>query len=78
MSFMQSALPLSMSVLVLSQKLLSSTVTCKRLDPDQDRRSVGPDLVPNCLQGLSVDNKSGHYRGMNLNSSMFTVYLHAG
>ena len=24
------------------------------LDPDQDRRSVGPDLVPNCLQTLSL------------------------
>ena len=27
------------------------------LDPDQDRRSVGPDLGPNCLQRLSADNK---------------------
>ena len=26
----------------------------KRLDPDQDRHSVGPDLVPNCLQRLSA------------------------
>ena len=24
------------------------------LDPDQDRRSVGPDLSPNCLQRLST------------------------
>ena len=24
------------------------------LDPDQDRRSVGPDLTPNCLQRLLV------------------------
>ena len=24
------------------------------LDPDQDRRSVGPDLGPNCLQRLSA------------------------
>ena len=29
------------------------------LDPDQDRRCVGPDLGPNCLQILSVDDKSG-------------------
>ena len=29
--------------------------TLKRLDPDQDRRSVGPDLDPNCLQRVSVD-----------------------
>ena len=30
------------------------------LDPDQDRHSVGPDLGPNCLQRLSVDDKSPH------------------
>ena len=28
------------------------------LDPDQDRRSVGPDLSPKCLQRLSADDKS--------------------
>ena len=28
------------------------------LDPDQDRRSVGPDLGPNCLQRLSAADKS--------------------
>ena len=28
------------------------------LDPDQDRRSVVPDLGPNCLQRLSADDKS--------------------
>ena len=27
--------------------------------PDRDRRSVGPDLGPNCLQRLSADDKSG-------------------
>ena len=26
-----------------------------RLDPDQARHFVGPDLAPNCLQKLSVD-----------------------
>ena len=26
------------------------------LDQDQDPRSVGPDLGPNCLQRLSADN----------------------
>ena len=30
-----------------------------RLDPDQDQCSVGSDLGPNCLQGLSADDKSG-------------------
>ena len=28
----------------------------KRLDPDQDRHLVSPDLGPNCLQRLSIDN----------------------
>ena len=31
-----------------------------RLDLDQDRPSVGPDLGPNCLQRLSADDKSCH------------------
>ena len=29
-----------------------------RLDPDQDRLLVGPDLGPNCLPWLSADDKS--------------------
>ena len=28
------------------------------LDPDQDRRNVGPDLDPNCLKRLSADDTS--------------------
>ena len=28
------------------------------LDPDQARQNVRPDLGPNCLQRLSVDDKS--------------------
>ena len=28
------------------------------LNPGQDRRSVGPDPDPNCLQRLSADKKS--------------------
>ena len=28
----------------------------KRLDPDQARRIVGPDLGPNCLPRLSADD----------------------
>ena len=27
------------------------------LDPDQDRKNVGPDLGPNCLQRLSADEQ---------------------
>ena len=33
------------------------------LDPDQDRRSVGPDLGPNNLQRLSADDKSRRVQG---------------
>ena len=29
-----------------------------RLDPDQARHLVGPDLGPNCLQSLSADDSS--------------------
>ena len=28
-----------------------------KLDPDQDRHSVGPDLDPDCLQRLSADDE---------------------
>ena len=28
------------------------------LDPDQERRSVGPDLGPNCLQRFTADGKN--------------------
>ena len=28
------------------------------LDPHQDRRSVDPDMGPNCLQMFSADDKS--------------------
>ena len=34
------------------------------LDPDQDRRSVGPDLDQICLQELSVDDKMNHQSEM--------------
>ena len=33
------------------------------LDPDQDRRSVGPDLGPNCLQRLATDDKRCRSQG---------------
>ena len=35
----------------------NTTRVSNGLDPDQDRHSVGPDLVPNCLQRLSADDK---------------------
>ena len=41
------------------KKSFSNTIRVSNsLDPDQFRRSVGPDLIPNCLQRLSADNKS--------------------
>ena len=45
-----------------------------RLDPDQARHFVGPDLGPNCLQILSADNTS-RYRGIDeiLKSVAFKV-----
>ena len=33
------------------------------LDPDQDRRSVGPDLGINCSKRLSADDKSRRQQG---------------
>ena len=37
----------------------SNTLTMSNgLDPDQDQRSVGPDLGPNDLKRLSADDKS--------------------
>ena len=40
----------------LFQNPFSNTIRMSNsLDPDQARRSVGPDLVPNCLQKLSAD-----------------------
>ena len=36
----------------------NTTRVSNGLDPDQDRRSVGPDQGPNCLQMLSADDKS--------------------
>ena len=32
------------------------------LDQGQDRHSVGHDLCPNCLQRLSADDISHHYK----------------
>ena len=37
------------------RKMIRMSNTCS-LDPDQARRFVGPDLGPNCLQRISVDN----------------------
>ena len=44
---------------LLFQNILSGTLSeCSFLDPDEDRRSGGPDLGSNCLQRLSAEVKS--------------------
>ena len=43
---------------ILEKLMLFSIRVSKSLDPNQERYSVGPDLGPNCLQRLSVDDKS--------------------
>ena len=49
-----------MLLLLSAEKKFSGNtiIVSNSLDPDQDRRSVGPDLGPNHLQRLSVDDKS--------------------
>ena len=50
--------------LTISKKSFRNTIrVSKRLDPDQARSFVGPDLGPNCLQRLSADDKSRHKLG---------------
>ena len=40
---------------MFSKNYFGNTIRVKDgLDPDQDQRSVGPDLGPNCLQRLSA------------------------
>ena len=43
------------------------------LQADQDQRSVGPDLGPNCLQRLSTDNFL-HKQGTSLNQDNVREY----
>ena len=43
---------------LLQKILLGPLSVSNRLEPDQDRHLVGPDLGPNCLQILSADNKT--------------------
>ena len=44
------------------------------LDPDQAQQFVGPDLVPNCLQKLSVDD-TRMQRVKNKNKTMWLFAL---
>ena len=45
------------------------------LDADQNECSVSPNLGPNCLQKLSVDNKSYPYKGKIPNIGLKIVHL---
>ena len=46
------------------------------LEPDQNRRFVGPYLGQNCMQRLSADDKSRCYEGCsNMNASSFITFL---
>ena len=46
------------SKLIFSKNSFRHTIKVSNaLDPDQDRRSVGPDLGPNRLQRLSADDE---------------------
>ena len=52
-----------------SKEILGTKLKCQNgLHPDQDLRSVGPDLGPNCFQRLSAGGKNlllfcRHYLG---------------
>ena len=46
-----------------SKNSFSNTIRLSNcLEPDQDRRSVGPDMGSNGLQKLSADNKNRSYK----------------
>ena len=51
---------LSSADFLLKKTYRNSICASNGLDPDQDRRSVGPDLGPNCLQRLSADDNTRH------------------
>ena len=50
----------------LDTEFFSTIRVSNRLDPDQTRHFIGPDLGPNCLQRLSADNKSCPWRAKSL------------
>ena len=62
----------------LFQKILSGILTIRvtnSLDPDQDRHSVGPDLGPNFLQGLSAGDESRRQQGTSQGINLFSIHL---
>ena len=46
------------------------------LDPDQDRRSVGPNLDPNVLQMISVDDKSRFLQNTYIDTNQFYQFCY--
>ena len=48
---------------IISETLRNTNRVSNSLDADQDRRFVGPDFGPNCLQRLSEDDKSRRWQG---------------
>ena len=53
--------------LTFAKKSFRNTISVSNgLDQDQDRHSVGHDLVPNCLQRLLADGKSSREHGKSL------------
>ena len=44
-----------------------------RLDPDQERHFVVPDLDPNCLQRLSADDKNCNLQVKNFKISLYQL-----
>ena len=71
------------SKLTFSKKISGSLSEC---DPDQHRGSFSPDLGPNCLQSLTVDNKgrdlliiklSCYSLGSDIHVHLLTLYISA-
>ena len=53
---------LTFSKLTFSKNSFRNTIRVSNsLDQDQDRDSVGSDLVANCMQRLKADNKSPEF-----------------
>ena len=59
------------SKLPLSKYSFRNTIRVSNgFDPDQDCRSVGPDLGPNCLQKISADDKSRRFNVVTDNENI--------
>ena len=44
------------------------------LDPDQARRSVGPDLVSKCLQRFNISRRNWHVEFQTVFNSLISAY----